>query len=321
MKFVTYQDFFTGRLKLRHLVVALTVAEEGSTVAAAEKLYVSQPAITRLVHDLEGIVAAPLFERTPTGMRPTPYAQPLLEHARAALSHIKHAAQHVQELADGDTGVVTIGVHLAGTSVLLPRAIASMKEEKPLVDVIVHDRAPDDLLTQLARGEIDLLLTRLAPHGDASQPHAEELFHERLHDERMVFVCGADNPWRHPRKVALTDLADERWVLPLRSTVLRHELEAQFVSKGLDRPANVVECTSVVTVGALIADSGYVGIVPRTVAGALPGLHVIDVVDCNISSGIGVIRPKDHDPSPATAVMLEHLRRTARTLEDSGAAG
>ena len=312
MKFVTYQDFFGGRLKLRHLVVALTVADEGSTVAAAEKLFVSQPAITRLVRELEGILAAPLFERTPTGMRPTPYAGPFLEHARAALSHIKHAAQHVQELTDGDVGVVTVGVHLAGASVLLPRAIASLKDEKPRVDVIVRDRTPDDLLTQLSLGEIDLMLTRLPlPHSLRATP-GEEISEEELHRERMVIVCGAQSPWLGLPDVTLSDLTHEKWVLPVRSTVLRSELDQAFTRRALQRPDTVVECTSPITVGALVADSGFVGIVPRTVAQALPGLQPIDVVDCTIDSGIGVIRPTDHRPSPATALMLDHLRRAAR---------
>lgn len=314
MRFVTYEDFFNGRLKLRHLVVALTVAEEGSAVAAADKLFVSQPAITRLVHELERIVEAPLFERTSTGMRPTPYAEPFLDHARSALSHIKHAAQHVQELADGDTGVVTVGVHLAGASLLLPRAIASLKEVKPHVDVIVRDRAPDDLFAELAVGEIDLVLSRLAPSGARGRRAGEELVHERLHDERIVVVCGAGSPWRDRRGVHLADLAAERWVLPLRATVLREELEAELAARDLERPDDVVECTSVVTVGSLVAQSGYIGIVPGSIAGVLPGLHVVDVVDCDLRSGIGVIRPADHEPSPVTALLLEHLRRAGREL-------
>lgn len=318
MKFVTNLDFFNGRLKLRHLVVALTVAEEGSTVAAAERLFVSQPAITRLVHELERILEAPLFERTSTGMRPTPYAAPFLEHARAALSHIKHAAQHVQELADGDSGVVTVGVHLAGASALLPRAIASLKREKPYVDVIVRERAPDDLLTQLSTGDIDLLVTRLALVGPPSALDAEVLEHERLLDEQMVLVCGADSRWRDAGPIGLRDLAEDKWVLPLRSTVLREELEAEFARQGIARPANVVECTSVVTVRGLVAEDGYVGMVPGTVVGALPGLHVLDVPDCDFRSGIGVVRPRDHEPSPVTALLLEHLRRAAREVGEAG---
>lgn len=315
MTFVTYQDFFGGRLKLRHLVVALTVAEEGSTVAAAEKLFVSQPAITRLIRDLEAIVDAPLFERTPTGMRPTPFAEPFLDHARAALSHVTHAAQHVQELTDGDAGVVTVGVHLAGASLLLPRAIASMKAAKPFIDVIVHDRSPEDLLTQLSLGEIDLMLTRLPlPETHHQRISGEALDQEILLGEPMVVVCGNDNLWSGRGPTTLADLAHEPWVLPVRSTVLRGELEQEFARHGLDLPTRVVECTSPVTVGALIADAGYIGIVPRTVLETLTKLRPLDVVDCGINSDIGVIRPSDHPLSPATTRLLHHLRSTATDL-------
>lgn len=307
MPVVSLQDFFNGRLKLRHLVVALSVLEEGSTVAAAQRLFVSQPAITRSINDLESVLGAPLFERTSNGMRPTPYAEPFLEHARAALSHVRQAARHVQELADGEEGVVTVGVHLAGANLLLPRAIGSLKRSRPHVDVVVHEGAPDVLIAQLAAGDIDVLITRLTP---GVSHLVEELHHDLLQEEPVAIVCGVDTgPPMGPLQLA--ELAELSWVLPLQSTALRGELEAEFARAEVPLPSSTVECTSLVTVGSLVAEGGFIGVLPLSIAQSLPGVRLLEVQDMRLRSHIAAVRVADHRPSPVTSLLLTHLRRAA----------
>lgn len=319
MPYLADEDFFHGRLKLRHLAVALVVAEEGSTVAAAKRLYVSQPAVTRAIHDLEDILGVPLFERTPSGMRPTEMAEPFVEHARAALSHIRRAHAHVGEMANGTRGRVVVGVHLAGANLLLPRAIGALKAERSFVEVVVREGPPDELFRRVATGDIDLMVTRVTVATERRRVSGEDLRVEALYDEPFAVVCGTTYDVPHSDPLRLADLADAQWVLPLRSTALRRELEAAFARARLEMPARTVECTSVTTVSALVAESGFIGVLPATLAAASGGLRTLDVVDCCLTSGIGVVWAEDMALTPTSTAMLDHLRRAAQTVGDAQA--
>ncbi|MDT7669263.1 MAG: hypothetical protein QOC74_2046, partial [Pseudonocardiales bacterium] len=120
-----------GRLKLRHLVLVATIAEQGSVVRAAESLRVTQPVVTRGLRELEAILGVELFDRGPRGVSPTVYGTAFLAHAQAVLTQVRQAGQHIAELREGQAGSVTVGTHLAGSNVLLPRAISRLKRARP----------------------------------------------------------------------------------------------------------------------------------------------------------------------------------------------
>src|SRR5690554_4249934 len=89
------RSLLNGSLRLRHFVLATTIADHGSIVRAAEHLYVTQPVISRGLRELEEILGVPLFERGPRGVTPTLFADVFLKHARAILGHVQHATQHI----------------------------------------------------------------------------------------------------------------------------------------------------------------------------------------------------------------------------------
>ena len=102
----------TTHVKLRHLVIVLTVAEQGSLVRAAEELYLTQPALSRALREAEHAIGAPLFERTARGMVPTLAGEACLEHAKAIVGHLSTLRRRVDELADPASGLVKVGAHV-----------------------------------------------------------------------------------------------------------------------------------------------------------------------------------------------------------------
>jgi eukaryotic-like serine/threonine-protein kinase len=84
-------------LELRHLRYFVAVAEEGHVGRAAERLHVSQPSLSAQIHDLERELGAPLFERTPRGMRLTPAGEKFLAHAKRTLREADHAVGAIRE--------------------------------------------------------------------------------------------------------------------------------------------------------------------------------------------------------------------------------
>ena len=150
-----------GRLKIRHLVLVIAIADEGTLVRAAASLHITQPVVTRGLREVEELLGVPLFDRLPRGVVPTQYGHSFIARARSVLAELRIADEEVRLLQSGRLGTVTVGTHLAGSNLLLPRAIAGLKAEHPRLTVVVREGTPDTLQQLLLAGDLDLTVGRL----------------------------------------------------------------------------------------------------------------------------------------------------------------
>ncbi|UOQ90461.1 LysR substrate-binding domain-containing protein [Agromyces endophyticus] len=298
-----------GRLKIRHLVLVTTIADEGTLVRAAEALHITQPVVTRGLREAEDILGVPLFERLPRGVTPTEYGRPFIERARSVLAELRVAGEEVRLLQSGQLGTVTVGTHLAGSNLLLPRAIAGLKKEHPRLTVVVREGTPDTLQQLLLAGDLDLTVGRLSPTVPV------RLEQERLHQEPIRLVARAGHPV-HDRSTALADLVAYPWIFPVAQTALRAELEAVFFHEGLPLPADRVECTSMLTLRNLLVSTDVIAALPMFIAVDDRELRILPTPLSSIRRSVGVTMPKDRAPSAAAAALLTHLRREGARLAE-----
>ncbi|MFD6055978.1 LysR substrate-binding domain-containing protein [Agromyces sp. NPDC060279] len=300
-----------GRLKIRHLVLVTAIADEGTLVRAAESLHITQPVVTRGLREIEEVLAAPLFERLPRGVTPTPYGQVFIERARSVLAELRAAGEEVRLLRSGQLGTVTVGTHLAGSNLLLPRAIAGLKAEHPKLTVVVREGTPDALQQWLLAGDLDLTVGRLSPTVPV------RLEQERLHQEPIRLVARAGHPVHGGgRGTALAELLAYPWIFPVAQTALRAELEAVFFQEGLPLPADRVECTSMLTLRNLLVSTDVIAALPMFIAVDDRELRILPTALSSIRRSVGVTLPKDRAPSPAAAALLAHLREEGAKLAE-----
>ncbi|WP_031464952.1 LysR substrate-binding domain-containing protein [Sciscionella sediminilitoris] len=252
-------DLLDGRLKLRHLVLLTAVAEHGRVVKAAEHLHLTQPVVTRGIHELEAALGVTLFERGARGMTPTTAGTVFVAHARAVLLELRRAGQHLGELGEGALGTVTIGTHLAGSNLLLPRAISRLKTERPNATVVVREATPDLLLADLISGEIDMMIGRL------TSPDNPRVQQYPLYREPIRLVVRTEHPACAMESPELGDLLDYPWIVPVRQTTLRQELEEVFANQGLPLPVDRTECTSMPTMRTLLLGADVIAALPSLI--------------------------------------------------------
>lgn len=291
-----------GRLKIRHLVLVAAIADEGTLVRAAEALHITQPVVTRGLREVEDLLGVPLFERLPRGVTPTEYGRPFIERARSVLAELRIAGEEVRLLQSGQLGTVTVGTHLAGSNLLLPRAIAGLKAEHPRLTVVVREGTPDTLQQLLLAGDLDLTVGRLS----SSVP--VRLEQERLHLEPIRLVARAGHPVHDGPTTALAQLVGYPWIFPVAQTALRAELEAVFFHEGLPLPADRVECTSMLTLRNLLVSTDVIAALPMFIAVDDRELRILPTPLSSIRRAVGVTRLADRAPSAATSALLEHLR-------------
>lgn len=290
-----------GRLKLRHLLLVDALTSQGSVVAAAAALHVTQPVATRSLHELESILGVSLYDRGPRGITPTVFGDAFTVHARAVIAQLTQAGRHVVELADADRGTVVVGTHLAGSNVLLPGAIARLKAERPLLTVVVREGTPEMLMTELQSGRIDLIVGRL------TSPTDESAVRRTLYAESVELVTRREHPLAGSTDVQFGDLTDYPWILPGVETALRRELEEFFARHSLSLPENRVEATSFLTVRQLLLETDMVAALPSLIARDDSRLRTLPVRLDPIGHSVGITLSAGRTLSPAASALVDFL--------------
>lgn len=294
-----------GRLKLRHLSLVDALSRRGSVVGAAAELHLTQPAATRSLQELEDILGVPLYERRPRGVTPTVFGEAFTGHARAVLAQLAQAGRHVTELADADRGTVIVGTHLAGSNVLLPRAIAELKKARPYLTVVVREASPEALLLELEAGRIDFVVGRL------TAPSDERTVRRKLYDESVELVVRAAHPLAGRAGLRLADLADLPWTLPGAETALRREIEEFFTRHGMPLPMNRVETTSFLTVRQLLLETDVVAVLPGLIIRDDSRIVRLGVPLDPIGHSVGLTLSAARTLGPSAQALIRSLEETA----------
>ena len=297
-----------GRLKLRHLLLVDALSRQGSVVGAAAALHITQPVATRSLHDIESILGVSLFDRGPRGITPTIFGEAFTTHARAVISQLTEAGRHVVELADANRGTVIVGTHLAGSNVLLPGAIARLKVHHPLLTVVVREGTPEQLLTDLEAGRIDLIVGRL------TSPTDDTATRRNLYAESVELVTRVDHPLAHREDVQLEELRGFPWILPGVETVLRRELEEFFARNGLPLPENRVEATSFLTVRQLLVETDMIAVLPSLIPRDDARLTTLSITLDPIGHSVGITSSATRTSSPSAQALIATLESFATEL-------
>lgn len=180
----------------------VTVAEELHFGRAATRLHMSQPPLSRAIKQLEADLGAPLFTRSPTGVRLTPVGSVLLDEARALLDRADRVRRRVSAAA-GVTAV-TIGILGDSTDPAVARLAAAFRRNRPGVDIHIRDTDLTDPTCGLRAGLVDVALTR-APFDETA------LSVRALRADPVGVVLRTDDPLGRRDGLRLAELSDRRW--------------------------------------------------------------------------------------------------------------
>lgn len=304
--------FIRARLKTRQLLLLVALAEEGNIHRAAQVLNMTQPAASKLLKDLEDVLEVPLFERLPRGMRPTWYGETLIRHARVALASLNQAHDEVEALKAGRFGQVSVGSITAPGLVLLPPAVAQVKQEHPSLRVSLQIETSDVLMERLTHGKLDMLVARLFAQHDKT-----DLRYEVLAEEPVSAITRPGHPLLSVPNLTLRDALSSGWIVPPSGSILRHRFELMFQEVGLEPPINVIETSALLFTTKMLQQSDMIGVVATDVARYYQSHGIVSLLPmelpCHMDS-FGIITRTDKLLSPAAKVMLRALKTTATTV-------
>ncbi len=228
-----------GRLRFRHLQFLDILGQTRNLRITAEQMYITQPAATKILMDIEDILEARLFERLSRGMRPNELGLFTLRYANAALAGHGKFVEEFNALKQGGHGHLSIGAITGSAAHLLMASVKEIQRLRPLLVVKILEQSSDQLVVWLAERKIDLMIGRFTDEAQKTQ-----FQYERLSSESLQVVAGLNHPLRGVPNLELTELARWPWILYPPSTAVRKVSDEIFGSTGFMPTSGLVETPS-----------------------------------------------------------------------------
>jgi DNA-binding transcriptional LysR family regulator len=249
-------------IEIHKLNAFVAVVEESNISKAANRLYMQQPPLTRLIKSLEQELGTVLFKRLPRGVEVTEAGRVLYQEAVSILAHAQAIPKRVQNIAQGLEGQLHIGfTHSVGLHPFLPTLLRQFREQFPAVTIQLEEESSRDLIDAVLNEKLDLIFLR------KPAPLRAELQSVHVLDEPLIVALPSNHPLAEKSgAVRLLDLEPYEFVLYRRlagqdlfDNILAHCYQAGF------SPNIVQEAPRLTSSLNLIAAGIGVSIVPASI--------------------------------------------------------
>jgi DNA-binding transcriptional LysR family regulator len=292
-------------MDLRQLQYFLATVENRSFGKAAEKLHVTQPALSKAVRRLELSLGVKLLDRLPRGVSPTIYGEALAAYADLIKGEIQRARDAIFALKDGNTGRVVVGAGSSMRLELVPEACVRLQSRHPDVEIKLIGELYDDLIPDLARGEIDLALS-MVPENDDNP----DLIHEPLYLDQTHPAVRVGHPLLKKKKITAEDCLEYDWILPSQDNLGRRHLDSFYLAKKLPVPKPTIDSNSTLFAVSVIRKSDFIGWHPTQVIGdsKMTGLKALPIPDITLTRTVGISYRRTSVLSPAALLLIGELK-------------
>lgn len=275
------------RLKLSQLMIFERVLETRSVVRAANEMRLTQPAVTKVIHELESCFDGELFQRSNRGVVPTELGLLLGQRVKSLMAELRYMTDELNDFRLGTSGHVIVGTLISASARLLPLAIAKLKARTPNVLVTVREGTPAHLFPALATGDVDIVVGRL-PERELPIASAFPLTHEVLFEESLCAVVGGKGGVAEGAS-HLADLVGSPWIFPTPDSPARRAVEQLFRDAGLALPTDIVESLSLLTNIGLLLETPRIAFMPRVAARPFVEAGLLRVVDLPEMGAFGTV--------------------------------
>lgn len=298
-----------SNLKLRHLQLLVALDEFRHLGRVSEFLSITQPAVSKMLAEIEKMFELQLFSRSTRGTEPTPHGATVVRFARSVLADYQRTRDEISAADSGGVGRTSVGAMVVALPSLLMPAILRVKERSRLTTVMVEEGDLTRLLPRLRVGELDLIVGRLEP-GYASP----DLETESLYAEPMCIVVSPDHPLAGAARPSWAMLAELPWVVPPPWASSRSKLAQMFHKHLLEPPTDIIETSSFLVTLSGMHQRPAIGFLARSVAEHFAQQGLVRILKLKVPielPHVGIITLRGRARTPASELLMESLRETA----------
>lgn len=299
-------------MKLHQLTALVRASESGSLRQAADKMRLSQPALSRSIRELENELGVKLLERTPLGVEPTTYGKALILRSKIVESELRQAKDDIAHLRAATHGDLRVGATPLAAFSLLPGVLARFRAARPQARVSITDGMGSSLLNQLRQGDLDFVFGRIEETIDHHEFSADVLFHDSL-----VVIARRGHPLARTRTTGKINWSQLEWVLPEGDSAPRTAFQRAFYEMTGRAPRCTIESNSFVTMLTVIAQTDLLGVAPHQILGVSWLQQEFTLLDLGLrfpTQPTGIIWRARSTPSPITQYAMNELRHAAARI-------
>lgn len=263
---MTAETLLRRGLKLRHLQLLAQLHDSGHLGLAADRLGMAQPAASRLLAEIEGILGQPVHERLGRGTALTEVGRALALRAGRVLLELSEAEREIAGLVGGSTGHVRIGSVIGPALDRVLPALQQARLDLPEVTAEVVVLPSDLLCAQLLAGRLDFVLGRVPP-GTA----AGALSFQPVAGEPVDLIVRRGHPLTTRAGLTPPDLLAHDWVMPGPEAILGRTVAARLAELGLPPPERRLSTASFLLTLAMVRDSDAIAPLARAAARSFAG--------------------------------------------------
>jgi DNA-binding transcriptional LysR family regulator len=288
-----------------HLRTFLAVRDHGSYTQAARALFLSQPAVSRQVHDLEDDLGVRLFDQIGKALFLTDAGRTLAAEAERLLGSIDRAVEAVRAHRGADRGLLRIGASTTPGFYLLPRVLGRFHARHPGVEISYAVDNSLGIEEGILRNGLDV--------GFVGAPLASrDILLEPFLDDRIVFFSSPAHPLARRRRIDLESLEDEWWVIREQGSATRRLVEEELARSGV-KIGKAVTLSCPEAVKAVVA--GGFGFSFLSIHGLRDDLKrrrlsMLSVRGFRLERTLYRARHRDKHASPAVEAFLEAARHS-----------
>ncbi|MGV6475274.1 LysR family transcriptional regulator [Azotobacter vinelandii] len=299
-----------SRLRYKHLHMLVVLGSSQNLHRASQTLNMSQPAATRMLHEIEEMFGCELFERLPRGMRPTALGQELLLFAKSALTRLDRCAEDLAARQQGGYGYLSIGTIMGAAPGLVMDSVAEIKALKPQLRIRIMGDTSDQVIQSLEQSRIDLAIARRNAITD-SQRYAFEL----VGNERLLVVVRSGHPLAQRSQVDPLELVSAwPWILQPQTSPARMALDQALQRLALPAPADIIECNSVYSMQQLIQLTEAIMVLSESALRDYLRMGLVKALPVDLAGKMepfGLLWRKDEPISREMELFIELIRRRA----------
>ncbi|MET0365007.1 MAG: LysR family transcriptional regulator [Sphingobium sp.] len=294
-------------IELMQLRRFLMVVEAGSFMEAAQRMNLTQQALSTSIARMEEIAGVRFLDRKRGGkLSLTSFGRLLLARARTQIALSERMMGEIELLRDARGGSITVGIGETMTGRHVATAIRRYHRQQPDVQIRLIEGYTEMMIDKLMAGEVDFVAG--GPSHDPA--HGADLDYRHLFEIRDMLVVRQGHPLAGARSLTLRDLSDFTWMMPAFRGDIYEAIQLAYMRAKLKPPKRIIRSDAIAIGSWLCMDDDYILTVSPDLVGALlevGALVTLDLADTTIVRHACLITRRDVRLNPAAQRLIEEI--------------
>lgn len=299
------------RLRMRQIALLLALDDCKTLRAAAGQMGLSQPATTKMLHELEHAIGQPLFDRIGRGLVLNPCGAKVLSYFRGIRGSFEALNRELDDLEKGGSGRLAIGSIMAASPGRLTDALIELKAKYPLLTVSIMTDTSDRLMRQLREGNIEIVI------GRNFEADSNDYTFYPVSDETLVIIAGGTHQLAQKSTVQFSELLSYQWVMQPNGSPARSVVENEFRIHNIPIPKGLIETASILNMINLVDRSEMISVIPEVIAKGYAKYGIISILNYPLEqklSSYGILVRRERPLSSPARHFLDLFYKEERKI-------